>query len=55
MGRRSKIGKSYVERRADGTFKNWVAIKASLRRDRLKKAIKKVQSGRGHLGDIDIA
>lgn len=52
MGKRNKIGKHYVERRADGTFQEWSAIGRSLRQDRLKKAIKKVVSGYGHQGDI---
>jgi hypothetical protein len=51
MGKRTIIGKYYVERRADGTIKNWVARKASQRRDRLKKSIHKVKSGYGHRGD----
>lgn len=41
----------YVERRKNGTIKKWTRIKASLRRDRLKKAIRKVKSGYGHRGD----
>jgi hypothetical protein len=53
MGRRSKIGKYYVERRSDGTFKNWVSIKRSLAQDRRKKSKKKVRPGYGHEGDIN--
>lgn len=49
---RTKIGKHYVVRRKDGTIKNWVRIGKSLKRDRLKKAIKKVKSGYGHRGDL---
>ena len=52
MGRRYKIGKSYVERRKDGTFKKWVSIGKSLSADRRRKAKKKVRSGYGHQGDL---
>ena len=52
MGRRYKIGKSYVERRKDGTFKKWTPIGKSLSMDRAKKARKKVKPGYGHQGDI---
>lgn len=52
MGKRNKIGKFYVERHADGTFQNWSSIRKALRQDKLKKAIKKVSSGYGHIGDI---
>lgn len=51
MARRNKIGDFYVERRADGTFKNWSSIRRSLRKDRLKKALRKAKSGYGHRGD----
>lgn len=51
MARRNKIGKSYVERRADGTFKDWSSIGRSLRQDRVKRAVRKVKSGYGHQGD----
>ena len=50
--KRTKIGKYYVVRRKDGTIKRWTAIGKSLRRDRLKRAIKTVKSGYGHRGDL---
>lgn len=52
MGKRTKLGRSYVERRENGTFANFSSIGKSLRQDRLKKAIRKVASGYGHLGDL---
>ncbi|GAH32324.1 unnamed protein product, partial [marine sediment metagenome] len=44
MGRRYKIGKSYVERSRDGTFKKWTKIGKSLARDRVVKAKTKVKA-----------
>lgn len=52
MGRRYKIGKSYVERRRDGTFKRWSGIGRSLRADRRKRATRRTKAGYGHLGDL---
>ena len=52
MGRRYKIGHSYVERRRDGTFKRWSGIGRSLSADRRRHAKRKVRSGYGHQGDI---
>ena len=51
MGKREKIGKSYVERRKDGTFQDWVNIGKSLKADRRKDSIYHVESGHGHEGD----
>ena len=51
MAKRNKIGKSYVVRRKDGTFKKWTPIGKSLSADRKKKAVKRVRSGYGHRGD----
>jgi len=49
--RRTKIGKSYVQRRKDGTFKKWTGIGRSLAADRRTKAKKISKSGYGHTGD----
>jgi hypothetical protein len=51
MGKRNKIGKYYVERRADGTFKKWTSIGKSLKADRRRKTMTKSKSGYGHQGD----
>lgn len=51
---RYKIGKSYVTRRPDGTFKNWTGVGKSLKLDRKTDAKTIVKSGYGHLGDIKI-
>jgi hypothetical protein len=55
MGRREILKavtrRFYVERRKDGTFKKWTSVGKSLRRDRVKKAVRKVKSGFGHQGD----
>jgi len=52
MGKRQKIGKCYVERRKDGTFKSWVGIGRSLSADRRKKTMTKTKAGYGHQGDV---
>jgi len=51
MAKRNKIGKYYVQRRKDGTFKKWTGIGKSLKADRRKKSRAKVKSGYGHRGD----
>jgi len=51
VARRTKIGKSYVRRRADGTFIKFTGIGKSLSADRRVKARTVVPSGQGHRGD----
>lgn len=51
MTKRSKIKNSYVQRRKDGTFKEFARIGRSLSIDRRKKA-KRVKSGYGFRGDV---
>lgn len=51
MARRYKIGKAYVVRRKDGTFKKWTMIGKSLRSDRKTVAKNCSKSGYGHQGD----
>ena len=52
MARRYRIGKAYVVRRRDGTFKKWTRIGRSLRADKRKRAKRTVRSGYGHRGDL---
>jgi hypothetical protein len=52
MAKRNKIGRYYVERRADGTFKKWTNIGRSLAADRRKVSKTKTSSGYGHKGDL---
>jgi len=49
---RTKIGKFYVERNRIGQIKKWVAIGRSQSADRRKRAIRRVRSGYGQLGDL---
>lgn len=51
MAKRSRIGGFYVERRKDGTFKNWVNVGKSIKMDSKRKAKTIVKSGYGHQGD----
>ena len=51
MAQRYKLGKSYVVRDRKGQFYRFSRIGRSLMADRRKKAMKKVKSGYGHIGD----
>lgn len=52
MGRRNKIGKYYVERKANGQFQKWTSIAESMKADKRRKAKNKPKGkGRGHQGD----
>jgi len=51
MGKRERWPGGFMERSANGRFKNHVSYSASYTADRRKKAQNKVKSGYGHRGD----
>lgn len=51
MGKRVKWGKSYMERRKNGKFKDFTRIGKSLAADRRKKAMRVSKPGYGNRGD----
>ncbi|MFW5889065.1 MAG: hypothetical protein ACOCUD_01660 [Bacillota bacterium] len=51
MPKRQRIKGSYVTRRKDGTFKNWVKVGKSINIDKKRESMTKCKQGYGNQGD----